>query len=113
MEIRNPVFDANGAIVCEVNHPQYGWIPFTADPIDPEEHGREIYAAAFKMKPSPYVPVVPTPEQIAANLKAQRASAYRIESDPLFFKWQAGEATEAEWISKRAEIRARFPYSTA
>ena len=38
-----------------------------------------------------------------------RRIAYEQEADPLFFKWQAGEATEAEWKAKRDEIKARFP----
>ena len=41
-------------------------------------------------------------------LKAQRAEAYRAESDPLFFKWQAGEGTQEAWLTKREEIRTRF-----
>jgi hypothetical protein len=110
MQIRNPVFTANGSINCEIEHPQYGWIPFTASSADPDALGREIYAAALAMGPAPYIPVIPTPEEITANLKRQRANAYRVESDPLFFKWQAGEETESVWTSKRAEIRARFPY---
>ncbi len=40
----------------------------------------------------------------------QRQAAYTAEADPLFFKWQAGEGTEAEWLAKRQEIRNRFPY---
>jgi len=43
----------------------------------------------------------------AINLKRQ--SAYQTESDPLFFKYQRGEATEQEWLDKVAEIKARFP----
>lgn len=39
--------------------------------------------------------------------RAERADAYREESDPLFFAYQAGEATREEWLTKRAEIRAR------
>ena len=39
-----------------------------------------------------------------------RLAAYQSEADPLFFKWQAGEATEEEWIAKRTEIAERFPY---
>jgi hypothetical protein len=39
----------------------------------------------------------------------KRRLAYQNESDPLFFKWQAGEATEAEWKAKRDEIKSRFP----
>jgi hypothetical protein len=41
-----------------------------------------------------------------------RAAAYRAEADPLYFKSQRGEATEAEWLAKVAEIKARFPYPT-
>ena len=43
------------------------------------------------------------------NQKASRTIAYREESDPLFFKWQRGEATEAEWLAKIQEIKDRFP----
>jgi hypothetical protein len=42
--------------------------------------------------------------------KEKRASAYRSEADPLFFKAQRGEATTDEWTAKVAEIKARFPY---
>ena len=43
----------------------------------------------------------------------KRASAYRLEADPLFFKAQRGEATTDEWTAKVAEIKARFPYPGA
>jgi hypothetical protein len=39
----------------------------------------------------------------------QRAAAYVAEADPLFFKAQRGEATLAEWQSKIAEIKNRYP----
>lgn len=41
-------------------------------------------------------------------IEAQRAEAYRNESDPLFFKSQRGEATQQEWLDKVAEIKARY-----
>lgn len=44
----------------------------------------------------------------AKLINQQRQSAYQTESDPLFFKWQRGEATEQEWLDKVAEIKARF-----
>jgi len=47
--------------------------------------------------------------RLAAQVEAQRAEAYRTESDPLFFKSQRGEATHQEWLDKVAEIKARFP----
>jgi hypothetical protein len=45
---------------------------------------------------------------LVAN-KAARAEAYRIESDPLFFKAQRGEATMNDWLAKVEEIKARYP----
>lgn len=38
-----------------------------------------------------------------------RASAYKEESDPLFFKWQRDEATKQEWLDKIEEIKQRYP----
>jgi hypothetical protein len=40
---------------------------------------------------------------------ALRRAAYVAESDPIYFMWQRGEATQQEWLDKVAEIRARFP----
>lgn len=55
--------------------------------------------------PEPYTPPQPTQEQI----DAQRQQAYQAEADPLFFKWQRGQATEQEWLDKIAEIKQRYP----
>jgi len=58
-----------------------------------------------------------TYDRSAVEVEAQRmearqarAAAYVSEADPLFFKAQAGEVDQSEWITKREEIRARFPY---
>lgn len=51
-------------------------------------------------------------ERAAANAAAaqsRRADAYRMESDPIFFKAQRGEATMQDWLAKVAEIKARHP----
>lgn len=63
MNIRNPIFTEDGRIDCEIEHPVYGWIPFTADPDDIEAYGADIYEAALAMEPAPYVapPAPPTP----------------------------------------------------
>jgi hypothetical protein len=52
---------------------------------------------------------VATPTEPAVQ-KARR-EAYQKEADPLFFKWQRGEATEQEYLDAVAAIRARFPYA--
>lgn len=45
----------------------------------------------------------------AEQTRQQRQAAYQQEADPLFFKWQRGEATQQEWLDKIAEIKTRFP----
>jgi hypothetical protein len=52
----------------------------------------------------------PDPAVVKAGQKAKRQAAYQLDADPLFFKWQAGGPTEAEWLAKRQEIRDRYPY---
>lgn len=44
-----------------------------------------------------------------ASIDEQRRAAYASESDPVFFRWQRGEATQQEWLDKIAEIKTRFP----
>ena len=111
MEFRNARFNQYGTIDCEINDPQFGWIPFTASPDDTYSVGHEVFEAA-KDVAEPYIP--PTPEEIlAAELAAAQANrqiAYTQEADPLFFKYQRGEATEREWLDKIEEIRERYPY---
>lgn len=69
-----------------------------------------------------------TPEEIAARqaeeiewqsgqvdrhndqTRKDRVLAYNSESDPIFFKWQRGEATEQEWLDKIQEIKQRYVY---
>lgn len=53
MDIRNPRYNDDATIDCEINHPDFGWIPFTASPDDIEAHGREIFDIAQGMKPAP------------------------------------------------------------
>jgi hypothetical protein len=48
-------------------------------------------------------------EQAQQTAQTNRVSAYRTEADPLFFQYQAGEVTKEEWLTKREEIRARYP----
>ena len=60
---------------------------------------------AEALRPAP--PPAPAPDT-----EALRKAAYREESDPRFFKWQRGEATEAEWIAAVNAIKARYPEPT-
>ena len=43
MDIRNAKYNHAGTIDCEIKHPRYGWIPFTADPNDVEPLGAQVF----------------------------------------------------------------------
>lgn len=47
--------------------------------------------------------------QEPVDRKKLRRAAFQIEADPLFFKWQRGEATQEEYLQKVGEIRQRYP----
>lgn len=59
IEFRNPVSTADGNIDMEINHPEFGWIPFTASPNDTEQLGRDLYAAASLGVVGTYTPMEP------------------------------------------------------
>lgn len=111
MEVRNPSHNAHGTFDCEINHPVYGWIPFTADPNDDVDYGRQIYAdiAAGKHgEPAAYVPPVPTHEQV--ELQRQLAYADPLTgSDRLFSEAQRMQLMgDPGWEAKRDEAVARY-----
>jgi hypothetical protein len=39
-----------------------------------------------------------------------RRAQYQLISDPLFFGWQRGDNTEAEWLDAVAKIKQELPY---
>jgi hypothetical protein len=49
-------------------------------------------------------------ETARARVEQERASAYRETSDPIFFEWQRGDATEAEWLAAVAAVKTAHPY---
>lgn len=49
--------------------------------------------------------------EIAINtIKRKRQADYVATTDSLFFKYQAGEATEQEWLEARALVANKNPY---
>jgi hypothetical protein len=78
--------------------------PLESNWVETDQAGPGWFYQDGEFLPPP--PVVPT----KAEQEAKRHAAYTAEADPLFFKWQAGEGTEADWLAKRQEIRDRYPY---
>jgi len=48
VDFRNARYDAGGTITCEINHPVFGWIPFTASANDVEAHGITIFESVVE-----------------------------------------------------------------
>lgn len=75
--------------------------------------GEPVFNGTYAEKT--WIVVDATPEEIEYRqqkelkaLESRKLEDYRNESDPIFFKWQRGEATEQEWLDKVAEIKQRW-----
>jgi hypothetical protein len=52
-------------------------------------------------------------ETAYAQVEQARAAAYRETSDPIFFEYQRGDATEAEWLAAVQAVKDANPYPPA
>ncbi len=50
-----------------------------------------------------------TPEEVDEGTRRVRAFLYREQSDPIYMKWQRGEATEQEWLDAVEAIKIAWP----
>jgi hypothetical protein len=102
LETRNHQFTSDGAIDCEVNHPDFGWIPFTAKADDPHGFAPEVWAAVkdrTDIAPAP-PPPGPTKADVDAEAVRRVASGFvfngtHFQSDALAQKRITGAAALA------------------
>ncbi|WP_044547581.1 hypothetical protein [Mesorhizobium japonicum] len=104
MEYRNAAFNQFGTVDLEINHPEYGWIPFTASPDDSEELGREIFASASPIAasydPKTTVPARPMVRKSVVQARIIAAgkmpAAYvALTANPVYFaRWFAPDHPE-------------------
>lgn len=103
MNFRNPIYTKDGRINCEIEHPEYGWIPFTADPNDVEELGRQIFEEASSGVVAPYVEIVTPDEIVASDVRAKRNRLLRATD------WtqlaDVPQATKDLWDDYRQALR--------
>lgn len=71
--------------------------PYLTDP-EPQKMEKEKYDAGLISK-----------EEYNAFIDRQREAAYRQEADPLGMQVMRGELDRAEWLTKIAEIKRRYP----
>lgn len=113
MEYRNAKYLDGGRIDCEINHPSYGWIPFTCDPTDT---GATFDVAALygAMAADPatasYVPPTQAERDAAqaASVRATRDSILANSVDPLVsnpLRWGSLTAEkQAAWTTYRQAL---------
>jgi hypothetical protein len=101
--IYSPTFNGNGGIDCEVDHPEFGRIPFTARQDDPEAYGSAIFEAALAMGPAPYVPTDPEEILVICRALALEAVLARIEALTAQFTVGYPSAEIQSWPTKAAE----------
>jgi hypothetical protein len=113
MKYRNAKHLSDGRIDCEIEHPHYGWIPFTCDPTDA---GAQFDTAELhsQMAADPataaYVP--PTAEELYAKnsteVRARRDYLLQSEVDPIVsnpLRWASMPAEkQGEWVAYRQAL---------
>ena len=52
----------------------------------------------------------PIPAPTRETVEAERRAAYRQSSDPMFFEYQRGDKTEAEWLAAVQAVKDAHPY---
>jgi hypothetical protein len=115
MNFRNPVYNAFGTIDCEIEHPQYGWIPFTASPADVEDYGRQIFDEAKAIAAPCPPPQPPSDAEIAAQVRSERN---RLLAASDWTQVADAPVDQAAWAEYRQALRnvtrqAGFPHSIA
>lgn len=120
MQWKNAQYNVFGTIDCEINHWDYGWIPFTCNPEDTgalfntEELFREMQPHATPYTPPP----PPTDGEVASVVRAER-NRLLAESDwtqLLDARAAMGEVKATGWDIYRQALRditsqEGFPHS--
>jgi len=101
----------NQRLDVEINHPEFGWIPYTVDPSDPDSTiNNSVIMALIGTDFTTYV--APTQaeldEDTAANIRAERDNILVAEVDPIVtnpMRWGAlSSVKQNEWTQYRTAI---------
>ena len=102
---------SNTAMIVEINHPQFGWIPYGLDPADTDTTiDNDAVMALIGTDFTAYV--APTQEEIdaatAGQVRAERDRILTTVVDPLVsnpLRWaDLTEAKQTEWSQYRTDL---------
>ncbi len=54
--------------------------------------------------------VISRKNEIVEEIKELRRDEYTRVADPVFFKWQRGEATEGDYLAAIQSVKDKYPY---
>ena len=127
MNYRNAKYIDSTRIDCEIEHPEFGWIPYTLDPADTDmtvDNNVLLAAMASAGDVAAYVP--PTQAELdeaaAQAVRGERDMKLSTEVDPIAgnaLRWAALSAEEqAAWAVYRQALldvpeQAGFPHDVA
>lgn len=110
-EYRNAVSKSadNSMIDMEINHPNYGWIPYLWIDGDPEAMIDNVsLRAAVGDNFAPYVEPVPTDEELARGARTHREAILNREVDPLVsnaLRWASlSDEDRQKWAAYRQAL---------
>ena len=106
MNYRNAQYiDDNGWIDCEIEHPDFGWIPYTLDPADTDMTvNNDDLLAAMNAAGDVAAYVPPTQEELDATLSEE----LRRERDGLLAEVDAIAGNALRWATLSAEQQAAW-----
>jgi len=112
MNYRNPIYNHLGTIDCEIDHPDHGWIPFTASPGDVEPAGVALHTQiVLDGGIAPYVPDLTSLKKAARYKIDQSAEHARLR----YITNGAGQALvyQKKEDEARAYVLAGYPADTS
>ncbi len=115
MQYRNAAYNKDGTIDCELQHPQFGWIPFTASPADTETLGRDLYQSIIESGEEIAAYEPPSPEELLEAAQARQIlainDAYSQAVAPLIKDYPSPEPLS--WAHQDAEAQAYLAWHAA
>ena len=112
IQIRNPIYSVpDGSIIdCEIEHSEYGWIPFTANPNDVEPIGRQIFDACVAGVAGPvasYVAPIASASQNKAEAERRLSATDWVNQPDVYDPANTPHLTNRDaFIAYRSQVRA-------
>jgi len=123
MQYRNAKFVDASRVDCEINHPKFGWIPYTLDPAD-QDMGVDNTKLLDQMAKNKDVAVFTPPEKpphiteenkrlvLAAEVRAERNRRLVVEVDLLVgtpLQWEEAAQERKDALAKHRTLLLDVP----